>query len=294
MARAILLPADQQALITHPHLTFAKNGYSYTVERQGGHSVYTVRGAAGELSLPIQYAFGFHMLTFVFEYQGRFYESMVSYYPRLEGLNITLGDEYLRPRNLVEAMGRETPAPEITACFDCHGAGGVSQGRVTPDTLKPGVECAHCHVGANAHMAAISQGKTAPVPPRLGQLDAEDTSEFCGQCHRTWEAIVRKREWGEVNVRFAPYRLANSQCFIDDPRIRCTACHNPHASVERDAAGYDRNCLACHATPPRKSCPVAKSNCVSCHMPKVRLSGGHAVFTDHQIRIVRPGDPYPN
>jgi formate-dependent nitrite reductase cytochrome c552 subunit len=39
---------------------------------------------------------------------------------------------------------------------------------------------------------------------------------------------------------------------------------------------------------------VAKTNCVGCHMPKIDLPGAHAKFTDHQIRIVRAGDPYPN
>jgi hypothetical protein len=29
-------------------------------------------------------------------------------------------------------------------------------------------------------------------------------------------------------------------------------------------------------------------------MPKVDLPGAHFSFTDHRIRIVRPGDPYPN
>jgi hypothetical protein len=29
-------------------------------------------------------------------------------------------------------------------------------------------------------------------------------------------------------------------------------------------------------------------------MPKVELPGSHSVFTDHQIRIVRAGDRYPN
>ena len=180
-------------------------------------------------------------------------------------------------------------------CFECHGTGGVTQGRVTLDSLKPGVDCGHCHVGANAHMEAMTLGKTAPVPRRLSQLAAEDISEFCGQCHRTWENIVRLREWGEVNVRFAPYRIANSQCFLgDDKRIRCTACHDPHSSLDRDEARYDSRCLACHATKPHKSCPVAKQNCVSCHMPKVKLPNGHMTFTDHQIRIVKPGEPFPN
>jgi formate-dependent nitrite reductase cytochrome c552 subunit len=39
---------------------------------------------------------------------------------------------------------------------------------------------------------------------------------------------------------------------------------------------------------------VAKANCASCHMPKVNLPGGHMSFTDHEIRIVKPGEPYPN
>jgi len=72
----------------------------------------------------------------------------------------------------------------------------------------------------------------------------------------------------------------------------------------RDDTVYDPKCLACHATgaalhkisttPEARTCPVAKANCVSCHMPKVRLPGGHETFTDHDIRIVKPGEPYPD
>ena len=295
MGGAIQLPPDQETLKAHSKLTFEKNGYSYTIARKGGLSTYTVRNGADELTLPIQYTFGAHMQTFVLQYGGRFYESLVSYYPKLEGLAITLGDEPLRPRNLIEAMGRETPDEEITACFDCHGTGGVKQGRVSLESLQPGVTCEHCHTGATAHMDALAQGKNVSPPAKLGQLGAEEMSHFCGQCHRTWEFVVRKREWGIVNVRFQPYRLANSDCFLgDDKRIRCTACHDPHAKLAEDQSSYDARCLACHASKPRKQCPVAQSKCVGCHMPKVTLSDGHAIFTDHQIRIARPGDPYPN
>ena len=118
MGKAIELPPAQENLKAHPKLAFEKNGYTYTIERQGDLSTYTVRDGDGELSLPIQYAFGVHMQTFVFQYRGRFYESMVSYYPKLSGLAITLGDERLQPRNLVEAMGRETSNQEIAVCFD--------------------------------------------------------------------------------------------------------------------------------------------------------------------------------
>jgi hypothetical protein len=29
-------------------------------------------------------------------------------------------------------------------------------------------------------------------------------------------------------------------------------------------------------------------------MPKVKLPDEHLIFTDHWIRIVHPGDPYPD
>jgi hypothetical protein len=301
MGIGIQLPADQVTLKEHPALTFESNGYKYLIERKDGSSMYSVSDGASSLTLPIQYAFGVSSQTFVFAYNGRYYESLVSYYPSAGGLAITMGSERVRPHNLVEAMGRETSNGEIVACFGCHSSGSVSQGKLTLDSIKPGLDCEHCHSGANAHMEALSQGKPGAIPSKLGELSAEDMSSFCGACHRTWDAVVRLKAWGEVNVRFQPYRLANSKCFLgNDKRISCTACHDPHKDLVRVDANYDRNCLACHAkasvalgvTP--KACPVSTGKCVSCHMQKVELPGSHSIFTDHQIRIVRPGEPYPN
>ena len=38
------------------------------------------------------------------------------------------------------------------------------------------------------------------------------------------------------------------------------------------------------------------AQCVSCHMPKIKVNspGGLLTFTDHQIRIAKSGEPYPN
>jgi hypothetical protein len=149
------------------------------------------------------------------------------------------------------------------------------------------------------------QGDANSIPPRLTKLSAEDTSNFCGQCHRSWETVVRNHWRGQADVRFQPYRLANSKCFDGaDSRISCVACHDPHKKLVRgDPAEYDSKCLACHApllptsAPGEtrgKVCPVAKSNCVSCHMPKVALPNGLMHFSDHEIRIVKAGEPYPN
>ena len=66
-------------------------------------------------------------------------------------------------------------------------------------------------------------------------------------------------------------------------------------SLQTNLASYDARCSACHsAAEHRKTCRVAKANCVTCHMPKIDLPGAHARFTDHQIRIARSGEAYPN
>jgi hypothetical protein len=132
--------------------------------------------------------------------------------------------------------------------------------------------------------------------PKLAAQTAEEMSDLCGRCHRTWGQIAMNGPRGPLNVRFQPYRLTNSRCYnVADARIRCAACHDPHGPLETSAAAYDSKCGACHsAAAHTRTCPVAKQNCTTCHMPKVELPGAHARFTDHQIRIARTGDPYPN
>jgi len=303
MGIGIELPPNQAVLQAHPKLTVEKNGYRYAIERQNGASTYTVSDGSGALTLPIRYAFGVRNQTFLLEYEGHFYESLVSYYERIDGLATTMGDEKIHPHSLKEAMGRQTDDHEMTACFGCHGTGAVNRDKLTLAALQPGVNCEHCHAGADAHMQAMAAGTTGSVPRKLGEMAAEEMANFCGECHRTWESVVGLRLFGEKNVRFQPYRLANSQCFLgNDKRIRCTACHDPHKELVRDDdASYDRACLSCHATKTgatvaaatQKACPVSDKKCVSCHMPKVKVGTNPTVFTDHDIRVAHAGDPYP-
>ncbi len=305
MAHALSLPANNPVLKAHPKLTVQKGAFSYTVETRGDGITYTVTDGSKTISFPVRWGFGAGSQTWVLEYEGRLYESLVSYYPALNGLDTTIGDQDIHPKNLLEAFGRELRPDESAACFGCHSTGSVTGNHLHLDSLKPGVTCEHCHVGALNHLEAISHGSLQSVPAKLKILSSEEISNFCGQCHRSWETVVRDRLRGEINVRFQPYRLANSKCFDgSDRRISCIACHDPHREVVRDTASYDSKCLACHgstATTPAahptgspKACPVATSGCVSCHMPKVALPGGHQTFTDHYIRIVRANEPYPN
>jgi len=289
------------ALATHTDMSVQLGAYSYRVQTKDGQSTYAVSDGTDTLTLPIHWIFGQHAQTWVLEKDGHYYESLVSYFPRANGLAITPGDQKITPHNLTEAMGRQLPIWETRTCFNCHGSGVVAGEKLTPAKVTPGLDCERCHAGAQQHMADAAQDNFKTLPKSLKRLDAEQVSDFCGQCHRTWDTVMRNKWHGPAFVRFQPYRLENSKCFIgNDPRISCLACHNPHQPVNHDVAFYDAKCLACHAesksasaSAAMKTCPVAKSNCTSCHMPKVELPGGHAQFTDHYIRVVHAGEPYP-
>jgi hypothetical protein len=310
MGQALRLPADDPLFQTHPTLALDKGGYSYTVERRGGMVMYSVSDGTQTISSPVLWDFGARTVTFVYQRSGTYYESLVTYFDRIGALDITPGDQAIHPASLAQAAGRPLSELELQRCLGCHASGAVSSHRLSLATLRPGITCLHCHSGSDAHFAAISKGKLAPLPPHLKQLSTEQVSEFCGQCHRTWSDVITDRLFGVINVRFQPYRLATSKCFDgSDPRISCIACHDPHRNLVRDDASYDKNCLACHgpgaklslgmraAHPQAKAmpvCPVARSQCVSCHMPKTEIPGTHEQFADHDIRVVRPGETYPD
>ena len=302
MAWALAPPGSNRVLKENPQLILRKGIYQYAIETRDGQSLYSVTDGKDRLSVPIRWSFGVHSQTWVLEYGGRFYESLVSYFAPIHGLDTTIGDNSIHPQTLLEAFGRELSDFEVKSCFECHATNAVANNRLQLDGIVAGVQCERCHPGAESHRQSFAQGKTPSIPQKLGQATPEEISNFCGQCHRTWERVVRDRLRGEINVRFQPYRLSNSRCYDGgDRRMSCTTCHDPHHDVVRGAAAYDAKCQACHsagaargASSAAKVCRVATSGCTTCHMPKVELPGGHMVFSDHQIRIVRAGDPYPN
>ncbi len=314
MAHALQLPSADPLFKTHSTLTLQQGAYLYKIERRGEEVIYSVTDGKETISERIKWSFGVASQTFVLEHDGHLYESFVSYYPLIDGLDTTMGDQRVHPQTVLQAMGRELSTGEALGCFGCHTTGAVTNHELHLDSFQPGVKCEHCHLGASDHLQAISKGKLDSVPPKLKRLSPEDLSNFCGQCHRSWETVVKGHLFGKVDVRFQPYRLANSKCFDGvDKRMSCIACHDPHRKIVRDDKTYDPKCLACHSAGAQpsagmlaahasqsasqiamKTCPVAKSDCVRCHMPKTQLPGGHMIFSDHEIRIVRPGDPYPN
>jgi hypothetical protein len=183
MGHALQPPGSNPVLDSHPRLTFQKYGYSYSVETKNGQSTYSVTDGTRIITLPIRWSFGNRAQTWVFERDGVYYESLVSYYPSLRGLGITIGDFDINPRTLDEAVGRRLPPNEPVACFGCHSTDAVTDGQwLAFDSLKPGVTCEHCHVGATSHMlSSFASEPPETTPPDLRKLAAEDLSDFCGQ-----------------------------------------------------------------------------------------------------------------
>lgn len=307
MANALLRPEESAILRTNPDLEFSEGKYRTRIARENTGSTLTITDGTDTLQAPIQWAFGLGSAgqTYVFAHQGQLFESRVSYYNERRGLDLTMGAQGAKPATLIEAAGRRMDQTDVRECFGCHSTGGKRKDGVDWDAMTPGVLCESCHGNGSRHVKTRRDGNRTAFPMRkLGLLSAEETNELCGACHRTWAQIAEMKLRGPLNVRFQPYRITNSKCFdAEDRRIGCTACHDPHGELVSAPAAYDGKCLACHpqsasakkaSLKSGKFCHTGTTGCVTCHMPKVALPGAHFDFTDHQIRISRAGEPYPN
>jgi hypothetical protein len=327
MAQAATPAADSAILRAHSDLTDQRAAFHYELSTTPSKVKFSVSEGADSLCARVDWAFGIGHKgqTYLYERDGEFYESHLSFYKSLEGLDLTTGHIANDPDDLKSAMGRWLDANESRRCFGCHTTASTTTEKFDASHLTPGVQCESCHGPGAAHVAAmkagkIERGRHAILNPQ--RLDAVASVDFCGACHRTWTDVILTQSsqsqnamsqngasQNVMNVRFQPYRLEDSQCWRKSPsdqRLACTACHNPHEQLVQDLPSYDAKCLSCHTqspTTPNKTqsqqaraiatCPVRKSNCVSCHMPQIEVPTVHATFFDHRIRVVRPNSPYP-
>ena len=208
MAHALEAVADCTILRSNPKLTLRHGAYSYQIIREGDRSIYSVTDGHQTLTVPIAWAFGLGSAgqTYVYQWNGHWYESSISYFRTLHGPDLTLGFRSRSPRTLEEAAGRIMTVPETRDCFNCHSTNAIHQGHLQLEQLTPGVQCQRCHTGAAAHVEAIKTGdiKRAAMP-QLGKLTNDQLSDFCGQCHRTWALINMNGPHDINNIRFGEY-----------------------------------------------------------------------------------------
>jgi hypothetical protein len=317
MGRAMEPAATSAVLRAHPRLTFRSGIYSYEITRKGDQSLYTITDGTHTFSEPILYSFGQGKAgqTYIFRHNGELHESRVSFYKDLKGLDWTMGYQLSLPSSLDDAVGRAIKVNEARECFACHSTAAINGLELQLERLIPGVSCEACHGPGRDHIAAMEAKRFSDKHIfNPGKMESDELGqEFCGSCHHSAEQVLTNKQLqGLIRVRFQPYRLFTSRGHDpDEARLRCTTCHNPHADPVQEPAFYDPKCLACHRSAQSlksaavakaeenegrtdKPCPVAERLCVSCHMPKIEVPGTHFQFTDHRIRTVKPGEPFPS
>jgi len=333
MAHAAAAASDSLPLRSLAPFTYSLGAFRGEIVLESGAPTLVVSGNSESVVHPLGWAFGeAHMgQTFVYQQNGKFFESHMSFYEATHALDVTPGQNRSLPATAEGAAGRAMLPGEPELCFGCHTTESSAKNQFDPRNAVLGVACEHCHGPGGKHAAAMSlgmevQGASAILNP--AHLSPVESVDFCGACHRTWQDVVSGGfvGLGVYNVRFAPYRLENSKCWRGgDPRLTCVACHDPHKRLVTDAASYDAKCLRCHllraekksdaasghhetsGAPavasdshavandrPGRACPKASANCVTCHMPKIEPPNLHSSFTDHWIRVVQPGKPYPD
>ncbi len=308
MGQALEVAPDCRIVTAKGKLTFRNGPYTYTIAREGNAVLYSIADGRSSITKPILYCFGQGHVgqTFLFRHNDMLYETRVSYFEKLRGLDFTIGHRPAIPASLEDALGRAIAGEEPQQCFGCHTTGAVQGMELKLDQLSPGVGCEACHGPGEKHLAAMkAKNLDEPQIFNPGGLGGHELSQsFCGTCHTSFEqAMLLPGQSGINNIRFQPYRMFNSRGHnTNDPRVSCLACHNPHEKLQKDTAYYDQKCLACHLTTAKEkkterrsadACPVSTTKCATCHMPKVELQGMHAEFTDHWIRIAKPNDPIP-
>ena len=295
---------------------FESGSYSYRFVRASNGWSLEVESRGQSISSKVLWTFGagVHGRSYILQGPGELYEAQVSSFSSINNLDMTPGHTKALEGSLEKALGNRLSTREATRCFACHTTAWSTRGGLDLEKAVPGVHCETCHGPGIDHIHAAESHLTDRTIMTIfnpAHLIPSGSVDFCGSCHRTtMDVVLNPSPNGISSIRFQPYRLQKSRCWekTEDARLTCTACHNPHESLVRGASYYDQKCLSCHslqrdakqgsAAHPGaggpSTCPKATTNCVSCHMPKYYLPEMHSQFTDHFIRIVRPGELYPN
>lgn len=218
-------------------------------------------------------------------------EHRVSCY-RDDRLGLTVGHQDKVPDTPLERFGAVIEPSLTQRCVYCHTTTGrVADGKVVD--LTAGVNCEKCHGPGSEHVRLARQDPNPP-PYSVGKSDWDVESEIqlCGDCHRLPYSISidELRDYPDLVTRFQPIGMLRSRCYLEsDFAMRCTTCHNPHASVhgpgEREL--QIKHCIRCHD--PNETthvlCPQSTDDgCIECHMPAIEVQQG-VKFHDHWIRI---------
>lgn len=295
-ALALRPAADHPLFRTLPedHTAYRPPEYRLSWKRSTNAVQITATDGVQVSRLPVQWAFGagVQAITFVSPFdEDHYVEHHSTWYRSTGRFGLTPGHRATAAADLGQAFGvlYRTFAPDaaILRCFACHSTGPMKLAadfRVEP--FEFGVRCEACHGPGQVH--AKAPAKTNIFNP--GSLTGAGMNEYCGNCHRPPASDPDMVDWQDPwNVRHQPVYLSRSRCFTESAgKLRCTTCHNPHDSLQRSSDAYNAVCGSCHSQTP----DTCRSDCVSCHMPKVSPQPA-LTFTNHQIGVFGAGALQP-
>ena len=147
MTRALESTTQAAILRVNPNMKAEIGGFSYWIATSADESIYSVSDGKETIRIPIPWAFGQGTAgqTYLYDRDGRWYESRVSYFSALRGLGLTLGAQSITPSNLLEAAGRLTSHVEAGKCFDCHATNVLKSPQPVLTAMVAGVQCERCH-----------------------------------------------------------------------------------------------------------------------------------------------------
>ncbi len=277
---------------------------SHTIERDGRTLRAETRVGSRVFRAVIEYAFGTsdRYLTMVGRDQSGGYRiARLSYYQTGEGQGWDRSAlDRTRPARDEDYQGELIGVRDgLAKCLYCHTTNPRSaQRRTGPESADRAIGCERCHGPGAHHLSAVAAGfpDLAIANPAMTTLRSA-TEQQCNDCHilgRNFRAdLLDDPAW----VRSQGVGWAFSRCNIESGgAFGCVTCHDPHKPAETATAHYEARCLACHAptTPDAgpRPCPVNPvRECLTCHMPRVRIDALHLSLTDHYIRIQTKAAP---
>ncbi len=252
-------PASQSRILkAHESLDFREGDFKTVIAWTPEGDSYSRSNGSQSAMLTADWAFGSPQKgqTYLLKEESAYYESRLSYFVKLQSLDVTVGHSPSVPEDIKAAVGRKLQAKEIRLCFGCHTTASMTSGILSPEDAVPGVTCEACHGPGAKHVALMKsregEGRLkAILNPAL--LTPSDSVDFCGACHKTWADVLEMPKFqGLLEIRFQPYRLEQSRCWGAKgySRLTCVACHDHHKPLVHDPEAYDSKCLACHSRRP--------------------------------------------
>lgn len=290
------------SVFTEARIVHKLSGSTLTVKRQGSVLEHRLERHGVSAEYPVAYSVGAGIVGYSYMVRlGRYlYQSPLSYYTQTQSWDLTPGYETDSHLDFTHQIS--------SGCLFCHTGsldllpGAPNQFGEPPFTP---ISCERCHGSTAAHLHEPVPGSIvnpAKLPPR-------ERDSVCEQCHLEGDARILNpgRDWWDFQPGkltesvFATYLrpgdrstlravsqselLAESQCARQSgDRLWCGSCHNPHAAGTNRTAEVRQVCLSCHSSLFASGRHAAASECVSCHMPRLRPTNvSHSAVTDHSI-----------